>query len=77
MIGPGLVATFMLARMSRNLDVQGFLLTAMMLAIGVRLLALTLIHQSVGPAVFAPDTNVYRNVSQELLQSWQGLPPHP
>jgi hypothetical protein len=45
----------------------------MLLSIGVRLMVLSLIHQSVGPIVFAPDANVYEQVGEELLQSWQGL----
>ena len=76
-IGPGLLVTFVLARASRNPDVQRFLLTAILMAVGVRLITLTLIHQSVGPLVFAPDGLVYEQVAVELLQSWQGLRPKP
>jgi hypothetical protein len=76
-IGPGLIATVILARLPREAVAQRFLLQAMLLSIGVRLMFLTLIHQSVGPIVFAPDANVYEQVGQELLQSWRGLGPTP
>ena len=76
-IGPGLVLTFLLARMGRTEEDQNFLLTSMLLAIGVRLIVVSLIHQSVGPNVFAPDSAVYEDVGQELLQSWRGLQPTP
>jgi hypothetical protein len=76
-IGPGLIATVLLARAPQDQGAQRFLLTVMLLSIGVRLMALTLIHQSVGPIVFAPDANVYEQVGQELLQSWRGLGPTP
>jgi hypothetical protein len=76
-IGPGLIATVILARLPRDAGEQRFLLTVMLLSIGVRLMAVTLIHQSVGPIVFAPDANVYEQVGQELLQSWRGLGPTP
>ena len=76
-IGPGLLVTFLIARGSRDPDAQRFLLTAMLMAVGVRLIVLALIHQSVGPVVFAPDGVVYEQVAEELLQSWQGLRPTP
>ena len=76
-IGPGLLITFLLARAARTVEAQRFLLSAMLGAVGVRLLVLTLIHQSVGPLVFAPDGFVYEQVGDELLQSWQGLRPMP
>ena len=76
-IGPGILATFVLARAGQTVDAQRFLLTAMLLAVGVRLMVLTLINQSVGPLVFAPDAFVYEQVAADLLQSWQGLRPTP
>lgn len=76
-MGPGLVFTFLLAGMSGREEAKEFLLTAMLGAIGIRLIALTLIHQSVGPTVFAPDSAVYEMVAQDLLQSWQGFGPRP
>lgn len=76
-IGPGILITWMLARLPKQASTRSFLLTAMLGAIGVRLLVLSLIHQSVGPLVFAPDASVYEQVGDELLQSWHGLRPPP
>ena len=76
-IGTGILATFLLARGSKSMEARQFLLTVMLMAVGVRLVVLALIHQSVGPIVFAPDALVYEEVGQQLLQSWQGLRPLP
>src|SRR5688572_20262085 len=64
-IGPGLLATLILARLVKDPAARGFLITVMVLSIGVRLLVLALIHQSIGPTVFAPDVNVYEQVGDE------------
>jgi hypothetical protein len=76
-IGFGLIVTVILARLPSDAGARQFLLTMMLMSIGVRLMVLTLIHQSVGPIVFAPDANVYEQVGQELLNSWRGLGPTP
>ena len=76
-IGPGLLVTFLIARASRDPDAQRFLLTAMLMAVGVRLITLALIHQSVGPLIFAPDGLVYEQEGEQLLMSWRGLRPTP
>lgn len=75
--GLGLIATAALARLPKEAAARSFLLTAMLLSVGVRLLMVALIHESVGPNVFAPDAMVYEQVGQELLESWQGLRPTP
>lgn len=76
-IGLGLPLTFLIARVQRDAEAGRFLLSVMLGAIGLRLLVLALIHSSVGPAVFAPDTQEYWVVGQELLDSWQGDRPTP
>ena len=77
MIGLGVLFTFLLARAQRDPEVGRFLLSVMLAAIGVRLLMLALIHSSVGPAVFAPDTIDYDITGQQLLDAWQGEGPMP
>ena len=76
-IGLGVAVTFVIARAQRDQDVGRFLLSIMLAAIGVRLLVVALIHSSIGPAVFAPDTGEYEVVGQELLDAWQGERPVP
>jgi hypothetical protein len=76
-IGLGVPVTFLIARAQREKEVGQFLLSVMLAAIGIRLLVLALIHSSVGPAVFAPDTEEYWVVGQELLDAWQGERPVP
>jgi hypothetical protein len=76
-IGLGVPVTFLIARAQREKDTGAFLLSVMLAAIGIRLLVLALIHSSIGPAAFAPDTEEYWVVGQELLDAWQGERPVP
>lgn len=76
-IGLGVPVTFLIARAQADQEAGRFLLWAMLAAIGVRLIVLALVHGSVGPAVFAPDTVDYDITGQELLDAWQGERPVP
>ncbi len=75
--GVGIMISLVLAKLQTDRSVGQFLLPVMLLAAGVRLLLFALIHQTVGPYVFAPDQGSFELLGQGLLDSWQGRGPVP
>ena len=75
--GIGVMVTLGLAKIQKDRTAGEFLMAVMLLGAGVRLLLFSLIHQTVGPYVFAPDQYSFEFLGQGLLESWQGLRPRP
>jgi len=71
----GIVATFLLARMQDPEEDLRFLLNLMLLGVAARFLVFTLIHETVGPYLFAPDQLTYESWGRSLLNHWtEGTP---
>lgn len=68
-VGFGTLATVFVGRRSGSED-RLFLTNVMLLAVAARLLVMGLIHQTVGPVVFAPDAVDYQRMGTELLRAW-------
>lgn len=73
----GLLITEGLARLQRGSDRIHYLRNLMLLGVAVRLLLFAVIHQTVGPYVFAPDQWTYESRGIGLLNYWSGLGPMP
>lgn len=73
----GLLATELLLRLQRDRDTISFLRNLILLGIAARMLLFALIHQTVGPYVFAPDQWTYESQGMGLLNHWHGLGPLP
>lgn len=73
----GLLATELFARFQRDRDTAAFLRNLILLGVAARLMLFALIHQTVGPYVFAPDQWTYESRGMGLLNYWMGLGPMP
>lgn len=73
----GLLVTDGLARLQPDRRAATYLRNLMLLGVAVRLLVFALIHQTVGPYVFAPDQWTYESRGMGLLNYWSGLGPMP
>ncbi len=73
----GLLLTEGLARLQAGSDRVAYLRNLMLLGVAVRLLVFALIHQTIGPYVFAPDQWTYESRGMGLLNYWSGLGPMP
>jgi hypothetical protein len=73
----GLLITEGLARLQSNADRVVYLRNLMLLGVAVRLFVFALMHQTVGPYVFAPDQWTYESRGIGLLNYWSGLGPMP
>ncbi len=73
----GTLVTVILSRMQRDAEVGRFLRDVMLLGIGVRLLVFALVHQSVGPYVFAPDQFTYEGWGDGLVAFFFNGAPFP
>lgn len=73
----GLLLTELLARLQVNRSEALLLRNLIFLGIAVRLVLFTVIHQTVGPYLFAPDQLTYEDRGMRLLNYWLGRGPFP
>lgn len=73
----GVFLTFVLARLQRHTGDWRFLRDLMFLGVALRLLLLAVVHQTVGPYVFAPDQFTYESWGQGILAHFFGGAPLP
>ncbi|MFQ5536421.1 MAG: hypothetical protein ACE5GJ_03110 [Gemmatimonadota bacterium] len=73
----GIVVTTIIARFQKDPEAGRYLRDLMLLGVGVRLLAFALVHQSVGPYVFAPDQFTYEGWGRALAAYFTGQGPFP
>lgn len=73
----GLLVTLGLGKLQPEREIAQFLLSVMLLAAGVRFFLFALVHQTVGPYVFAPDQLSFELLGQGLVNTWQGIRPLP
>lgn len=73
----GLLATEAIARHQHGRETATFLRNLILLGVAVRLVLFALVHETVGPYVFAPDQWTYESRGMGLLNYWIGLGPMP
>ena len=73
----GLLATEVLLRLQGDRRAATFLRNWIFLGIAARMLLFAVIHQTVGPYVFAPDQWTYESQGMGILNFWHGLGPLP
>lgn len=68
----GWVVTGLLTRLQKDRGDAQYLASMMLLGVAARLFLFTVIHQTVGPYVFAPDQMTYESRGMGMLRFWMG-----